>query len=216
MSDLSRELEALAQRGLIVRHDTPDGPVFGVDPLVASQVADWMAAHPDERRGLTDEQISISLGRSYAASFEALADGSEPDALDQAAEEAQHALRGDDLADVLPAEIVARDHHVEQRFALHPVREDIDGLVLPVVGDLEAHLVDIHNAHRRLSPPLALLVGVQVHFRAVDRDLFGGYLDRRRPAFQQDRLRADKLGDLFYFRRIYKRTLDAYEIVARA
>jgi serine/threonine-protein kinase len=93
MSDLSRELEALALRGLVVRHDTPEGPVFGVDSVVASQIADWMEAHPDERQGLTDEQISVSLGRSYAASFEMLADGSEPDALDQAAYEAQHALQ---------------------------------------------------------------------------------------------------------------------------
>lgn len=93
MSDISRELADLVARGLVVRHETPAGDVFGVDPVVAAQIADWMAAHPDERRGATDEQISVSLGRSYAASFEMLADGSEPDALEQAAEEAQYALQ---------------------------------------------------------------------------------------------------------------------------
>ncbi len=93
MTDLSSKLAELAQRGLVVRHETPEGPVFGVDPLVAAQIADWMAVHPTERQGLTEEQVSVSLGRSYAASFEVLADGSEPDALEQAAEEAQHALQ---------------------------------------------------------------------------------------------------------------------------
>ncbi|NUQ71957.1 MAG: protein kinase [Polyangiaceae bacterium] len=93
MKDLSRELAELVARGLVVRHETPTGDVFGVDPAVAAQIADWMAAHPEERRGATDEQISVSLGRAYAASFEKLADDSEPEALDQAAEEAQHALQ---------------------------------------------------------------------------------------------------------------------------
>ena len=93
MTDLASKLAELAQRGLVVRHETPEGPVFGVDPLVAAQIADWMAVHPTERQGLTEEQVSVSLGRSYAASFEVLADGSEPDALEQAADEAQRALQ---------------------------------------------------------------------------------------------------------------------------
>src|SRR5687767_1623548 len=93
MTDPSRILADLVARGLVVRHDTPSGAMFGVDPVVATQIADWMSAHPDERSGLTDEQISVALGRSYAAAFETLADGTDPEALEQAAEEAQQALQ---------------------------------------------------------------------------------------------------------------------------
>jgi serine/threonine-protein kinase len=93
MSDLSRTLEDLVARGLLVRHETPDGATYGFEPIVADRIADWMEAHPEERQGATEEQISDTLGQTYAASFESLADADDLDALEQAAEEAQYTLQ---------------------------------------------------------------------------------------------------------------------------
>lgn len=92
MNDLTRLLEDLVRRGLLAQSDTGDGIAYSFDDAIARQIAEWMRTHPEEREGLTEEQIESALGRFYVDSFERLAGQGGPDASERAADHGRYAL----------------------------------------------------------------------------------------------------------------------------
>jgi tetratricopeptide (TPR) repeat protein len=49
-----------------------EGGVYGFHELVRERAAAWMAAHPEEKEGRSEEQVWVAYGELYAAVFEAL------------------------------------------------------------------------------------------------------------------------------------------------
>lgn len=90
--DLRATLAELMAKGLLVRHITPEGDAYGLDPDLAPNISAWMHGHPDERQGLIEESVSAAIGDHYAADFQRNADSDDADAAEQAALDAKNTI----------------------------------------------------------------------------------------------------------------------------